>query len=432
MFALMCGIASAGVLPVDVQTEHLDNGLTVYLAPMDTPGVVSWQVWMDVGTRNETSRTRGLAHLNMYLAAMGSTSMDSDERERQILQTGATDTAISWQDQTVYSLSVPAEHLPSVIMIEANRLMYMDYDEADLEQVAGAVQGSFNRQQASAEMAISSQYQSTAYRVHPYGHTTMGYQKDIESFDSRYTEVRAFYNTWYRPENARIVVVGDFDPQAILTQLNLTFGVWEGGDSTSKPAVEPAQTEPRRTDMVWEKGPANPQVMVGWRVPGFDARDPDAATIAVIEELIASEVGSLHQDLVLERALVYEIEAINELFVDERHFTVRLEVKHPDDVALVEEAVHTAIADLAEGVDPEQLELLRDSALARFRLSQDSPEAVGQTIGEYTFGGADASAVEAFYRNFAQVSADDVSRVVQEHFVPEGMTVATLRVPEEK
>ena len=432
MLALLCGIATAGVLPVDVQTEHLDNGLTVYLAPMDTPGVVSWQVWMDVGTRNETSRTRGLAHLNMYLAAMGSTSMDADERERQILSTGATDTAISWQDQTVYSLSVPAEHLPSVIMIEANRLMYMAYDEADLEQVAGAVQGAFNRSQAYPDQALSSAFQSTAYRMHPYGHTTLGYQKDIESYDSRYSEVRAFYNTWYRPENARIVVVGDFDPQAILTQLNLTFGVWEGGPEPTKPAAEPAQTETRRTEVVWEKGPANPQVMMGWRVPGFDARDPDAAAIAVVEELLASEVGALHQDLVVERALVYEIEAINEPFVDERHFTLRLEVKHPDDLALVEEAVNAAVADLAEGVDAEQLQLLRDSALARFKLSQDSPEAVGETIGDFTYGGADASAVEAFYRNFAQVSAEDVSRVVSERFVAEGLTVATLRVPEEK
>ena len=431
MFLSLLATAAAGVLPVDVQTEHLDNGLTVYLAPMDTPGVVSWQVWMDVGSRNETTNSRGMAHLHMYLASAGSRSMDRDEREHQILLTGATDYALAWQDQTTFSLDVPAEHLPSVIMIEANRLMYMAYDDADLEQTSGAVKGAYNRNQANTERALSEAYQASAYSVHPYGHASLGTAEDIDGFDDRGDEIRAWYQTWYRPENVRIVVVGDFDPQAVLTQLNLTFGVWEPGVEFPQVVAEPEQTATRRTHLDWEKGPANPKIRVGWGVPGFDPRDPDAATLAVVQELLASDVGPLHQDLVVERALVYGVNTELDEFTDMRQFVVAADVKHPDDLGLVEEAIVAAVADLAEGVDPETLALLRDSALARFRLSQDTPSAVAQTIGTFTYGGRDASAVEAFYRNYAKVTAEDVSRVVQEYFVAEHMTVATLAAKEE-
>lgn len=426
MFLALVTMASAGVLPVDVQTEHLDNGLTVYLAPMDTPGVVSWQVWMDVGTRNETSNSRGLGHLHMYLASAGSRSLDRDAREAQVLLTGATDTALAYDDYTVYEMGVPAEHLPSIIMIEANRLMYMNYDASDLEQTAGAVKGAHNRNQASTERTLSEAFDATAYAVHPYGHPMMGSADDIDSFDDRQDEIVSWYKTWYRPEQARIIVVGDFDPQAILTQLNLTFGVWEPGVNFPDAVEEPEQTSTRRVAVDWDKGPANPKLQMGWRVPGFDPRDPDAATLAVVKELFQSEIGPLHQDLVVERALVYGVGTELDEVTDMRHFIVTADVKHPDDLGLVEEAVNAAVADLVEGIDTETLELLRDSALARFRLSLDTPSAVGETIGVFTYGGRDASAVEAFYRNFANVTAEDVSRVVSEYFVAEHLTVATL------
>jgi len=432
MFLSLIASVSAGVLPVDVQTERLDNGLTIYLAPMDTPGVVSWQVWMDVGSRNETTNSRGMAHLHMYLASAGSRSMDRDEREQQVLLTGATDTALAWVDQTTFSLDVPAEHLPSIIMIEANRLMYMDYDAADLEQTAGAVKGAHNRNQANTERALSEAHMGAAYAVHPYGHPLLGTAEDIDGFDDRIDDVSSWYKTWYRPENARIVVVGDFDPQAVLTQLNLTFGVWEPGVEFPTVVQEPEQTATRRVQVDWDKGPANPRIAVGWGVPGFDPRDPDAATLAVIEELLASEVGPLYQDLVVERALVYGVSTELEEYADMRQFVVNAEVKHVDDLGLVEEAVLAAVADLAEGVDPETLALLRDSALARFRLSQDTPFAVAQTIGTFTYGGRDALAVEAFYRNYAKVTAEDVSRVVKEYFVAEHMTVASLSAKQEE
>ncbi len=426
MFLALSTMAAAGVLPVDVQTEQLDNGLTVYLAPMDTPGVVSWQVWMDVGTRNETADSRGLSHLHMYLASAGSRSLDRDEREAQVLLTGSTDTALAWEDQTVYSLVVPAEHLPSIIMIEANRLMYMAYDDADLEQTEGAVRGANNRNRANSDRALLEAFDSLAYTTHPYGHAPMGTVEDIDSFDDRYDEISAWYETWYRPERARIVVVGDFDPQAVLTQLNLTLGVWEPGVSFPDTVQEPEQTSTRRVHVEWDKGPVNPKIRMGWRIPGFDPRDPDAAVLAVVEELLSSEVGALHQDLVVERALVYSVGSEVDEFTDMHQFKLTADVKHPDDLALVEEAIHAAVVDLAEGVDPATLELLRDSALARFRLSQDTPEAVGNTIGTFTYGGRDASAVEAFYRNFANVTPEDVSRVVGEYFVAEHLTVATL------
>ena len=430
LLSLLLGSATAGVLPTDVRVEHLDNGLTVYLAPMDTPGVVSWQVWVDGGNRAETSNSRGFSNYLQYLASSGSETMDRAERERQILLTGATDNSWSWRDNTTYHMLVPAEHLPSIIMIEANRLMYLDLSEQDLVSTEGAVMGSFVRSEADPRRNLDYAFARTAYTVHPYGFPTLGEKQDIEAFDDRLDEIVAFYRTWYRPENTRIVVVGDFDEQAILTQINLTYGVWEGGQTVPAPAAEPKPQSTRRVHVDWDKSAASAEIIMGWQVPGFDPRSKDAAALAVFQELLFSEVGALHQDLVVERSLVYGLEGGSERFADPHYFRVQATLKHPDDLQVVEEAIVADIQKMATELDPVALASVRDSALARFRLSLDSPDEVANVIGEFTWGGRDADAIETFYANYSEVTPDDVRRVVDTWFHPDNLVVATLSAKE--
>jgi zinc protease len=430
LLSLLLGSATAGVLPTDVRVEHLANGLTVYLAPMDTPGVVSWQVWVDSGNRAETTNSRGFSNYLQYLASSGSETMDRAERERQILLTGATDNSWSWRDSTTYHMLVPSEHLPSIIMIEANRLMYLDLSEQDLASTEGAVMGSWARSEADPGRSLDEAFARTGFSVHPYGHPTLGEKADIEAFDDRLDEIVAFYRTWYRPENTRIVVVGDFDEQAILTQINLTYGVWERGETVPAPAAEPKPQSTRRTHVDWDKGAAAPEIQMGWQVPGFDPRSKDAAALAVFQELLFSEVGVLHQDLVVERSLVYGLDGGSERFADPHYFRVEAALKHPDDLEIVEQAIVEDIQKMATQLDPVALASVRDSALARFRLSLDSPDAVADVIGEFTWGGRDADAIETFYANYSEVTPDDVRRVVDTWFHPDNLVVATLSAKE--
>jgi predicted Zn-dependent peptidase len=113
-------------------------------------------------------------------------------------------------------------------------------------------------------------------------------------------------------------------------------------------------------------------------------------------------------------------------FADAQLFMLDLEVKHKDDLKVVEKAVLTALGELSTGVQDEQLVLVRGHALAEYRLGLDNPYAVADTIGRFTYGGRSPEVIDTFFRNYAEVTAEDVARVVQTWFRPEGLTVGTL------
>ena len=427
MFLMMLGSAAAGVPPSEVQVHELSNGLTVYLAPMDTPGVVAWQTWMEVGVRSETPTQRGYAHLTTRLMDAGSETLGQEEYTQQILLTGAEESSWSWLDSSVYHITVPSEHLPTVIMLEANRFLHLSWDEGDLEAARGGVYGSYNMMLADPATRLNEEMYRTAFTVSPYSWPTLGFESDIQDFTKKADAIHAFHETWYRPSTTRIVVAGDFDVEATLTQIQLSYGVWK---EPSKPLptvkVEPEQKSLRRVQVGWTEGPVSPRLSMAWKIPGFDPEDKDAAALQVVQDLLFSEVSELHRDLVETRSLVYGINGGNYRFHDEQLFQIDLELKHKDDLKVVEEAVNTALAKLASGVEEDQLALARGHALASFRLSLDNPSMVADTLGRFTWGGKDPSVVDTFFRNYAAVTAEDVARVVQTWFRPERQTIATL------
>lgn len=427
MFFILLGTAMAEVLPADVQVHELGNGLTVYLAPMDTPGVVAWQTWMEVGVRNETPKSRGYAHLQTRLLSHGSSTLGQDAYEEQILLTGAEESSWSWLDNSVFHITVPSEHLPTVIMLEANRFQHNTWGDADLELSVGGVQGSFNMQAASPQEKLTREVFGTAFSDHPYGWPTIGYEEDIRSYTQETKNIQGFYETWYRPSTTRIVVAGDFDVEATLTQIQLSYGVWEE-PAAAAPEVkaEPEQTDTRRVDVGWTEGAISPRLMMGWKIPGFDPSEKDSAAIQVVQDLLFSEVASLRKDLVETRSLIYGLDGGSFRFTDEHLFMVDVEVKHKDDLKVVEDAVLAAVGDLATGVQEEELALVRGHALTKFRLGLDNPYAVADTIGRFTYGGRSPEVIDTFFRNYAEVTAEDVAKVVQTWFRPERLTVGTL------
>lgn len=427
MFLMMLGSAVAGVLPSEVQVHELSNGLTVYLAPMDTPGVVAWQTWMEVGVRSETPDQRGYAHLTTRLLDSGSDTLGQEEYTQQILLTGAEESSWSWLDNSVFHITVPSEHLPTVIMLEANRFLHLSWDEGDLEAARGGVYGSHNMMLADPATRLNEEMYGTAFTASPYSWPTLGYESDIQDFTKNADEIKEFYDTWYRPSNTRIVVAGDFDVEATLTQIQLSYGVWaEPQTPLPKVKPEPEQKSQRRIDMGWTEGPVTPRLSMAWKIPGFDPENKDAAALQVVQDLVFSEVAELRRDLIETRSLVYSLNGGSYRFHEEQLFQIDLEVKHKDDLEVVEEAVNAALAKLAGGIEEDQLALVRGHALASFRLSLDNPYMVADTIGRFTWGGKDPAVIDTFFRNYAEVTAEDVARVVQTWFRPERQTVATL------
>jgi zinc protease len=419
--------ASAGALPTTVTRHDLDNGLTIYLAPMDTPGVVAWQSWVGVGSKDEvTPGTTGFAHFFEHLMFYGSPELDREAREAAMLRTGADENAWTWVDDTVYQCVVATEALPRIIEIEADRFQGLEVGKAEIEKESGAVWGEYLKGLSSPWERTYDAMAELAFREHTYRHSTIGYKEDLEAMPGQVELVKSFFVQHYRPDSVRIVVAGDFDGPQVLELIEASYGGWSAGPPTEEILlVEPEQTATRRVRVGWDQGPTNPMLMMGWKVPGFSPEHPDAPAIALVSELLFAEVAPLYRQLVVDEARLYSLSGGSWQMQDPHLFVVTAVLKDAADLEGVEQAVIDGV-DALRSLDEASLVAARTNALKRARVSLDTPAAVADTIGSMTRDEPDPSVIEAWYEAYAQVGLDDVQRVLDQHFVPQGLTVAVL------
>ncbi|MCB9762639.1 MAG: insulinase family protein [Alphaproteobacteria bacterium] len=418
---------SAGTLPTEVQVHTLDNGLQVYLAPMDSPGVVSWQLRMAVGSGDETEPgTTGFAHFFEHLMFHDTTTMTREQRQAALNLLGVSDNAWTWTDETVYHAVIPPSALPDLIALEADRFRNLALTPDGVRREAGAVYGEFRKGRTDPLNVALEAHFNAAFDVHPYHHDTIGVEDDIAAMPEQHALAMSFFDTWYRPGQARLVVAGDIDPAATLSLIEQHFGPWEAGPEPPPRPPEPPQEAPRRAYTAWDGGPTNALLLMGWRVPGFDPRSPDAAALSLIEDLLLSDVAPLYRDLVVDDPLTYELWGGSWRWVDPHLFLVTAELRDPADLAEVEARVLAALEPLAQGIDPAVLDRAKGHALRAARLGLDNPTSVAGALGAFTRVDPAPDAIDAFYANFEALTVEDVQRVITTYFVPERLTVTVL------
>ncbi len=424
--------AQAGVLPVPIDTHTLENGLRIYLAPMDTPGVVSLQTWVSVGSGNETvPGTTGHAHFLEHLLFTDTQDWPATERDRLIRISGVEENAWTWLDDTVYHLTLPTAVLDPLIRFDGARFQRLLLNEATVQREAGAVQGEWRQGQSWPSEALIDGLYAQAFRSHPYGHSTIGTDEDVAAMPGAAPQIRAFMTTWYRPETFRIIVAGDFDAESTLALLTEVWGDWEGPeDPPPEIPAEPPQETLRHVEIPWSGGEANPRIAVGWRVPGVDLHDPDSAVLSILDELLLSDVAELHKELVEEKGLVYELGGRDFRFREPHLFLVTAELKPTTDPELVFSTIERHLEQVREGVEEERLDLVKERAIKRFRLGLDDPHRLAEAIGQATAMDPDPAALEAWFAAREAVTAEDLAAVVATYFVPEGRTQAVLFVEE--
>ena len=432
--------AEAGptLLPEGAGVSTLDNGLQVVILPVDTPGLVSVQTWMRVGSGEEAvAGLTGFAHFFEHLMFHGSEGLPGPEREKKLLGLSVTENAWTSQDATVYHLTLPAPNLAEVLAIESDRFRRLSLDADGVRKEAGAVYGEFRKGRASPDRAIWEAAWATAFRIHPYHHTTIGIEADIAAMPEQLDAARRFFETWYRPENATLVLAGDLDAAEALAAVERTFGRW-APSSTPPPwpelPVEPPPDGLRRTQVVWEAGPVNPRLAIGWRTPAYAPGTADSAALSLVPALLASDVAPLHRKLVDDERRARWIWAGEP---DQRHpgmLLVELELAEGEDPAAVEADVLAAVQALVSDDSPDalaRLEMTRDRRRRELLLGLDSVSSWGGAFGRASLFGPPAQTLDAEIAAVAAVTRADVVRVVRAHLLPDtGRTVVTLVGPD--
>ncbi len=272
----------------------LENGLVVLTLEDHTTPVVSFQMWVRVGSKDE-SRYTGLAHLFEHMMFKGSTRIGPEEHARLVQRRGGELNAYTTRDYTVYFSNVPAEALPLVIDLEAERVANLDISEATLASEREVVLEERRMRTEDQPRGRSDEALfALSFRAHPYRWPVIGWRSDIEAADVE--ACRRFFHTYYAPNNVVIAIVGDFDSEAALAQIRRAFGPLEPAPEIPRnPQLEPEQRGERRESIQFDL--SSPILTAAWHAPAVSDGDADALDVAS-QVLSGGRSSRLYQSLV--------------------------------------------------------------------------------------------------------------------------------------
>jgi len=405
----------------EVLRYRLQNGLRVRLLVDRTAKVVSYFTWYGVGSRHEKPGKTGLAHLFEHLMFNETESLKAGEFDRKLEENGAESNAATWLDWTYYYESLPADRLALAIQLESDRMAHLVLREPQVasEKEVVANERRF-RVDDDIEGAANELLYKTAYTVHPYHWPTIGWMEDIHGFSP--DDCEAFYRTYYAPNNALVVIVGDIKEKDVLSKLRAAYG---GIPSSVIPLEdtqpEPPQLEERRVSV--RKPTPTEKLYIGYHGPALG--DADHAHLTLLNEILfGGRASRLHRALVIDQEVVSDLRGWVATFRDpglyEMHFTAR-----PGKTAADIETILTREIERArsEGVSDDELA----RAKARLELatlqSMDTMSGKAEQIGFYETVLGDASASFRRLEDYRRTQAGDVLRAARRYIVDRARTV---------
>jgi len=307
LLAALASSSPATATPPFASAERvvLANGLVVILLPEPGSGLVSVGMMYRVGAKNEAAGTTGLAHYAEHMCFRATRRFPGHEITESVTRRGGRWTGYTWIDQTFYQTTMPKEDLLHALDLEADRMGGALYDakEFDVERTSVVAE---LRSYDSPHSLLYDEVLSAAFQVHPYRNNTIGFLTDVEGV-SRDTAFR-FYERFYNPRNAVLVVGGDFSRERALSAVNERFASRPPGEEDAfVTTLEPPQAGERRLTV--RKPGSHAEVLVAFRAPAL--RDPDFAAMVLFDALLAGGKGlwrlidyEAPPDTPLEKALV--------------------------------------------------------------------------------------------------------------------------------
>lgn len=420
--------APASVLPFPVQQRQLGNGLTAIVIAIPGSGLASVRVAMRTGSRDEYEPGRsGFAHFFEHMMFRGTKKYPADERERVVTGMGASANAYTSSDTTVYQHDIAAEDLDKVMDLESDRFMNLAYSKEQFETEAGAVYGEYRKNRASPFFQLFEKIAETAFTKHTYGHTTMGYERDIAAMPKMLDYSKKFFNRYYRPENAVLLIVGDVDAEATMAMIERYWAGWKRGYVAPKVPKEPVQTAERKVDIAYE-GRALPIIALAYKSGGFAPRNIDWVSQLVLAEVLFNDTSELYKALVFDKQLAQRLFASPSTDRDPSLFAVVSVINDVSKLgevqAMMEAAIERAKTELA---NPKRVADVAANLRNAFLLRLDTPAAVAGELAQIAAVTGGITAIDELYATLAKVTPETVRSAARQLFDNRRRTVATLR-----
>jgi zinc protease len=407
--------------------RDLPNGLRVIVVRTAYPDLVTLQIPVQTGSRNEVEPGKsGFAHFFEHMMFRGTPSVPEDEFTRILKAAGADNNAYTSDDLTNYHTTFSKEDLETIIALEADRFQNLTYTEEQFRTEALAVKGEYLKNYADPGQKLFETVRSMAFTEHTYRHTTMGFLKDIEDMPNQLEYSRVFFERWYRPEKTSVIVVGDVDPEATFRLVQKYWGPWKRGSYDVNIPQEPPPQGPAYRHISWES-PTQPQVWFAFRGPAFNPDDKALAALQLLGEIHFSDTSDLYQRVVNQErwadALFYwfpERKDPNLLFIGAR-------INKPEDAHKVADAImETVVRARTEKVPADKLADIRSYIKYGFAAGLDSSSRIGAMLARFVHFERTPETVNRYYRSFDHLTADDLLDQANRYFTDAGRFVVSV------
>jgi zinc protease len=420
--------AKAGkIFDIPYLERDLDNGLRVVIVPTDYPNIVTIQIPVQTGSRNEVEAGKtGFAHFFEHMMFRGTEKYPADVYADILKKAGADQNAYTSSDLTNYHITFTKEDLEKVIEIEADRFQNLSYSEDVFRTEALAVKGEYLKNFSNPFSKMYERLSDLMFSKHTYKHTTMGFIEDIEAMPDQLEYSKIFFDRWYRPEKTTVILVGDLDAEATFALVKKYWGDWERGDYEIDVPVEPPLGGPKYEHLQWE-GPTQPWFVLAFRGPAYVPTEKDMPALDLISQIYFSESSDLYRQLVLEDQ---SVDQLFPWFPDRKDpgllvIAARLtDASHATDVR---DKIYRTLAEARTQIVPEEkVEETKSRLRYSFTAGMDSSGNIGSILASFAHFDRNIEYINDVYATYDSLTAEDIRTVANKYFIDASRVTLSL------
>jgi zinc protease len=413
------------IFPFDYEKVVLDNGFTAYLIDGGAPDQIAYVSMVRTGARDEVEEGRtGYAHFFEHMMFRGTEKYPNYDAITSSM--GAARNAFTSNDMTVYYLELSSEYLEKVMDLESDRFQNLSYSEPAFRTEAGAILGEYQQGKLSPFRYLNEAVRATAYDVHTYQHTTIGFEEDIRAMPEGYEYSLSFYDRFYRPENVVLVLAGDFDTARAKRLIEQYYGDWAPGYVPPEIEDEPEQLA-ARDSVVEYPGRTLPILDINYKAPAWNATDTMAVALEVLGRAAFGSNSDLYRELVIEDRSVQFLSAGFGLARDPALVSLTAMVNDPDNVDAVESRILEAVDRYRnETVDPQMLADTKSNMKYGFLMGMETARDIAFSLIPFIINTGELETVEAYYATLEGVTAEHLREAARRYLMPEKRVTVTM------
>jgi zinc protease len=415
---------------MSVNETHFDNGLTVLTRELHNAPVATFWVWYRVGSRNEGLGITGASHWVEHMMFKGTERLKKGQIFKLISQNGGVNNAFTSLDFTAYFETLPSDRIDLALQIESDRMVNSVFDPTEVEAERTVIISEREGSENEPEYWLSEEVQASAFKVHPYHHETVGWKGDLQRMtrDDLYNH----YRKYYVPNNAVVVVVGDFETQPMLDRLQSSFGaIPHAGEIPALQIEEPPQEGERRV-IVRRPGPTA-YFLAAYHVPR--ATDPDFFACFMLASVLGGATGlaaggraspgrssRLYRALV-EKELAAQVQCSYHPMLDPYLLEISATVRPGVEIERVERAIFSELQRLASRpIRDDEFKKVLKQTRAQYVYAEDGVSNHGYRLGMLEVV-ASYKMYDTFLENLEKVTGQDIQRVASKYLAETNRTV---------